>query len=787
MKKSQLLRSGGWLPVVALPLLALTGCQDKLADDPHYKAPDFLVGNAIESLQNDGQYTTFLRGIELIGYTDVVNTQLLTVLAPTDEAFSRFLGEKGYASIDDLYAARPDYLKELINYHLIYFAMDWEKMTNFRPEEGDGATEADKAVAAGMYNRFRTRSQHEMETHWNSDPSVRDSVKVVHYDRYLTVFSERLFQTLGIDAQRNYSYFFPGTKWNPTGNPNGFNIMNAAVLDQQAVVTDNGYLYHIDHVLEPCGTIYEELSQRPDYQMFCKLFDQYKYYTQDVNESEKRGYPVYKLSFNGLPNIAQEWISSNNSAYSVNSFNSYNIFVPTDQAMRKMFSEYWEQGCGYSSVETLNPLIQRILMLECLSYSDVKGEGKDFISYTSFPDFIDAGRTVSYFETQLSTPSSGYDQRIVCNNGMIFGATQMEVPGVFASAAGPAFKDVRYLPYLYVLDGSDLLTNFASNATKHIALIPDTAQFTAERMRLFKETVDEVSSYTLQQWNDEAGDYSNMGTSLMRRIVNMNTADEVSEIPAQGTAVIETNTSYNYWFVRDGKMTTNALFNEQLNPTFSEEIWFPFREIKRGEGKAWSNGRAYAYSYPGIYQPVSATTLEKELSQNNDRNYPYYCFAQLLRLSGLASGETFSTTGANTVRTDPTMENNRFIAFVPTNEAIKAALKSLPGCSNLSINDQYTISGKATQADLANYLLSYFLVADRNNFTAYPYPGSSCKGDFETGGKYGMRISDDGKQLSISALSNGTAVGNNVPVVSKYYYLPFAFEDGAFHLIDGVL
>lgn len=787
MKKSQLLRSGGWLPVVALPLLALTGCQDKLADDPHYKAPDFLVGNAIESLQNDGQYTTFLRGIELIGYTDVVNTQLLTVLAPTDEAFSRFLGEKGYASIDDLYAARPDYLKELINYHLIYFAMDWEKMTNFRPEEGDGATEADKAVAAGMYNRFRTRSQHEMETHWNSDPSVRDSVKVVHYDRYLTVFSERLFQTLGIDAQRNYSYFFPGTQWNPTGNPNGFNIMNAAVLDQQAVVTDNGYLYHIDHVLEPCGTIYEELSQRPDYQMFCKLFDQYKYYTQDVNESEKRGYPVYKLSFKGLPDIAQEWISSNYSDYSVNSFNSYNIFVPTDQAMRKMFSEYWEQGCGYSSVETLNPLIQRILMLECLSYSDVKGEGKDFISYTSFPDFIDAGRTVSYFETQLSTPSSDYDQRIVCNNGMIFGATQMEVPGVFASAAGPAFKDVRYLPYLYVLDGSDLLTNFASNATKHIALIPDTAQFTAERMRLFKETVDEVSTYTLQQWNDEAGDYSNMGTSLMRRIVNMNTADEVSEIPTQGTAVIETNTSYNYWFVRDGKMTTNALFNEQLNPTFSEEIWFPFREIKRGEGKAWSNGRAYAYSYPGIYQPVSATTLEKELSQNNDRNYPYYCFAQLLRLSGLASGETFSTTGANTVRTDPTMENNRFIAFVPTNDAIKAALKSLPGCSNLSINDQYTISGKATQADLANYLLSYFLVADRNNFTAYPYPGSSCKGDFETGGKYGMRISDDGKQLSISALSNGTAVGNNVPVVSKYYYLPFAFEDGAFHLIDGVL
>lgn len=786
MKKSQLLRSGRWLPVVALPLLCLTACQDKLVDDPHYKAPDFLVGNAIKVLENDGQYATFLRAIELIGYTDVVNTQLLTVLAPTDEAFAQFLQEKGYSSIDDLYAARPDYLKELVSYHLIYFAMDWEKMTNFRPEEGDGATEADKARSAGLYNRFRTRSQHEMETRWNSDPSVRDSVKVVHFDRYLTVFSERMFKTLGIDAARNYNYFFPGTKWNPTGNANGFNVMNAAVLDNEAVVTDNGYLYHIDHVLEPCGTIYEELSERQDYQMFCKLFDQYKYYVQDVTESEKRGYPVYKLSFEGLPDIAQEWMSSQYQNYLVNSFASFNIFAPTDQAMQRMFSEYWEKGCGYSSVETLNPLIQRILMLECLALADVKGDGKDYTSYTCYPDFLDNGRAVSNFETQLTTPSSAYDQRIVCNNGVIFGATQMEVPGVFASAAGPAFKDARYLPYLYVLDGSGMLTNFASNATKHVTLIPDTAQFTAERMRLFKETTDGVSTYTLQQWNDEAGDYSNMGNSLKKQIVNMNTADEVSEIPMKGTAVIETNMSFNYWFVRDGKMTTNALFNEQLNPTFSEEIWYPFHEIERGGGKQWSNGRSYAYSNPGIYQPVADTKLEKELSQNNDRDYPYYCFSQLLRLAGLAAGEAFTTTGAYTVRTEQDkIEENRFIVFIPTNDAIKAALQTLPGCKNLTINEQYVISGKATQADLASYLLSYFLVHDRQAISTYPYPGSSCKGDFETGGKYGLRINDDGSQLSVSAINAGT-VGNPVPVVSEYYYLPFAYGDGAFHLIEGV-
>lgn len=775
--------------LVSLPLLALTACNDDLASDSHYKAPDFLVGNALEVLASDGNYTTFLRGIELIGYNDVVNTQLLTVLAPTDEAFQAFLSEKGYTDIDALYAANPKYVKELISYHLIYFAMDWDKMTNFRPTEGDGATEEEKSRNAGLYNRFRTRCQVDMTTEYNAASSVRDSVKVVHYDRYLTVFSQKMFETLGIDAASNYNYFYPNTKWNPTGNANGFNVMNAAVLDEAAVVTDNGYLYHIDHVLEPCGTIYEELSTRADYKMFCSLFDQYAYYDRDATESQKRGYEVYGKRFRGLPDIALEWPTNNYQDYLINSWASSNIMAPTDQAMQKMFSEYWEQGCGYSSVETLNPLIQRILLEECVSVSDLKGDGT-FTSYMCYPEFIDNNRAQSRFGTAISTGSQSYDQHIVCNNGTIYGASRMDVPGVFASVVGPAFKDVRYLPYLYVLDGSGTLTNFASNATKHVALIPDTAQFTAEKMRLFRTVSDGVSTYSLQQWNDEASDYANMGSGTMRNIMGMNTADEVSEIPTKGSAVIETNISYNYWYVRDGKITTNTLFNQQLNPTFKDEIWSEFHEITRGGDKQWANGRAYAYAYPGIFQNQNSQTLESELSVNNDRNYPYYCFSQLLRLSGLASGEQFVDKGAYTVRTEQDMRDNRFIVFVPTNEAIKAAFSTLPGCQSLKINETtFAITGTPKQAEkstLAAYLLSYFIVRDRNAFSAYPYAGSSCKGLFETGGTYGIQVNDTEGILSVAATGKG-AEGTTVEVSSKYDYLPFAFSDGAFHLIDGVL
>jgi len=786
MKRTQLLRLGGWALLMGLPLMVVS-CDDDLSNDSHYKTPDFLAGNALEVLQKDGNYTTFVRGIELIGYNDVVDSQILTVLAPTDEAFETFLREHGYASIDEMYGKDPVYTRQVITYHLLYYAMNWEKMTNFRPTEGDAATEEERAIKAGMYNRFRTRCAVDETVEFNSDATVNDNVRVVHYDRYLTVFSQKLFNTLGIDAEENYKFFFPNSTWNPNKLANGFNVMNAAVLDTAAVVTDNGYLYHIDQVIEPVGTIYDELAKGDNYQLAKSLFDQYGVYTQDAAESDNRGYTVYAHTFtDGLPPIASEWASNDYRGFTVNSFQSYNVFLPTDQAIRKMFSEYWADGCGYTSVETLNPLIQQILLKECVGYIELDGDRKT--QYLCYPDFIRKEKAISSFGTPLTTDPKTYDNTLMCNNGVIYGSSNMAVPGVFSSVAGPAFKDIKYLPQLYVLEGAEQLLSLSSKESQFITLTPDTAQFSHNdpAMRLFRSSASGTTTYQMQQWNDEVSDYVTMGTSTMRNIANMHTSTDATELKSTGTQVIETNVSFNYWYVADGQITTNALFNEQLNPSFTGTIWAPFHEIYSTGTNAWSNGRSYAYEYPGVYQPASGTSLETELSQNNDRNYPYYCFAQLLRLSGLADKGRF--TGMLTL--DP--ESPRFFAFVPTNEAIKNNLADIPGCGKTTIDTNYKLStsiSTANKALLANYLLSYFVTADRNAFTSYPYVGSTCKGQFETSGNFGLNITDNGQAIAVQATSQrgNTAEGTPVAVVGTYNYLPFAFGDGAFQLLEGIL
>lgn len=90
---------------VALALCAgVTSCKDDdLASDDHYKIPDWLKGNAYEVLQKDGNHSIFLRAIDLSDYREIVaGKSILTVIAPSDDAFRQYLSEKGYSSIDEL-------------------------------------------------------------------------------------------------------------------------------------------------------------------------------------------------------------------------------------------------------------------------------------------------------------------------------------------------------------------------------------------------------------------------------------------------------------------------------------------------------------------------------------------------------------------------------------------------------------------------------------------------------------------------------------------------------------
>lgn len=753
MKKSRLIH---WMiGILTLPLL-ITSCNNM---QDHYSIPDWLKGSAFEVLESRGNYSIFLEGVKKAGYESIVDGKsILTVMAPNDSAFTVYLQKKGLNSISEMNETE---LKKLIGFHLVYYAFDWNKLVNFRPTEGDGATEEQKAVMAGYYYKFRTKSSDAISREYN--PLLSDTVSVYHLERFLPVFSYKLFETKGIDAQTNYEYFYPDSKW--TGGTTGFNISNASVQNSTNVISDNGYVFLVNQVLDPLETIYTELKNRyAEYSMFFDLYNSYSSYTLDAELTKNfgNGQNLYLHSHKSLPPIAYEWPTSSYLNIKDLSSSCYNVFAPTNAAMDLFFNDFWKVG-GYASLSDLDPLVLEYFLLQSFSSA----------SNLVFPEEITNGLVLTSFKTPITVNPSDVSLRKVCANGSLYGMDRMTAPAIFSSVAGPAFKYLKYRNFLYALDGSDLLLALASKESRFITLMPDTAQFNTEIMRLAKLT----SGSVLQKFSDETGTYVDMSKSEMTNLVNIHLCNGAAELSATQTQVLETNVAFNYWYVHDGKITTNRLFNQYLNPDFSGDPFVTFTEINNGT-ESWTNGKSYSYNHPGLFKADESDGLEYALAICNDARYPYYLFTQLLLKAGL-----ITDTNLNNL-----MEGSRFIAFIPTNAVIKAKLASIPGSAGLTVATNGSLSGTLTSANktkLANYLRSMFITSDLNTFTGYPYPGSGIQGTYDTYGNYKIMLLDNGVNLPLSVKFTTSVAPVNV--VPTYFSLPFAYKDGCFHLIEDIV
>ena len=747
---------------VLLASLCFMSCHD-IADDDHYKAPDWLKGNAWEVLESEGNYNMFLKAVELTGFKPIVNGQsVLTVMAPNDEAWQAFLQQNGYSSVEDMNTKDPVELKKTVGYHLMYYAYDWAKMVNFRPNEGDGATDEQKQNAAGLYYKHRTRSADGLEQYTGKLNGVDTTVTIYHYERYLPVMSSMLFSTKGIDAKTNYEYFYPNSQW--TGDNNGFNVSNASVTDNDAVVTDNGYLYHVNQVVKPLETIHTTLKNNPNYSDFVSLYDTYAELTEaDQETSTTLGKVVYVLTHGVLPAIACEWPVRDYRMVSSLERNSYTIFAPSNQAINHFFTTYWKPESGYRSLNQLDPLILQYFIMQSFA-SDMD---------PVFPEEIKKGLVQTAYGTPVNVNPDEVDDRLFCANGVVYGMNNMEAPAIFSSVVGPAFRDTTYQCFMYALDLSELVLSLASNKSQFVTLMPSNLQFNQNEPQMRLNTTTQGKN--LEVYSDVDGNFANMGSGQARSIVNMHTASNLAELKTSGIQVVETNTAFNYWFVRDGKITTSALFNEQLSPTYQGSPFVPFHEITNN-GQAWDNGRAYSYDYPKLFAEASGDGLTHRLAVGNDKNYEYYLFAQLLQKAGLVVNGTMPTIVS---------DDTRYLVFVPTNEAIKNNIANIPGCSALKVAEDYTLSGNVSSSNktlLANYLRNYFVSSLMNTITSYPYPGSSCKGTFYTMGSEHLSIVENGGRI-YAGFDSDRLVG----VTEKYYCLPFAFADGCMHFIDGIL
>lgn len=519
------------------------------------------------------------------------------------------------------------------------------------------------------------------------------------------------------------------------------------------------------------------MKNNADYSEFFNLYNSYETYTEALKETNQTlGYTAYLRSHGSLPNIAYEWtFAGSDKAYMQTYYlesQGYSIFAPTNQALTQFFKTFWTPEQGYGNINSLDPLIKRYFVMQM--FADSK--------FPVMPTEIKEGKVKTVFGTTVNFDPANIHQsrRKVCTNGFLYGMDEMTAPAIFSSVVAPAFKDVNYNCYLYTLDGSGLTSSFAADNSQFVSLIPSNAQFeTADpQMRLYTT----ISGKELQEYSSDAGAFVQMGDNAKLNLVNIHISDQVKELKTEGLQVVDTYAPFNYWFVKDGKITNNANFNQLLNPSNTEDPFVAFHEITNA-GNSWSNGKAYAYDAKSIFKRQSGDGVKHALAVCNDANFEYYLFAQLLNKAGLVSGTTLAFPSDDAYVTD-----GRQIVFVPTNEAISTNYQKVPGYKKLfDANGNYKATAKLTateKAQLQAWVTDYFVSSEENVFTDYPFLGSSCKGQFITKSlTTKLEIIDGGSSLSVKLVGSDEVV----PIDSKYSYFPFAFNDGCIHFIDGLL
>ena len=721
-------------------IILLNSCQNEL--DKYYEIPDWLKGNAYELLESKGNYTQFLKAVELAGFKDVISGKgIITVMAPSDEAFKVYLNENSYNSLSDIPIAE---LKKLVGFHLVYYSFDKNKLSNYRPE-GINAQNTDY-TDAGLYYKFRTKSTSAIETYIdNTVPADSVSNKMVyHKEFFLPVFSSYLFDTKQINAAANYGYFYPNTNWD--GNNGGFCVANANIVEYE-LITDNGYVYTLNKVLQPLETIHKELEANANFSLFKVLYDKFSdfQYNPQLSRDYGNGEDLYLFNHIDLPKIASEW--SYNGEGSLPDYAdlaqlsklSNNLFAPSNEALNNFFDRFWSKY--YTSITNVNFLPVKYLLDNHVYEGDIV-----------FPEEIEKGKITSKYGNVIQFNTADVSLKKICANGTLYGLNALTIPKMFEGITAPAFQNPAYRMFLHMMDQSQMVQPLMSeNVNFNIFLPADNiiegnTSIEGHRMDYRNYNPNKFGEQSIMIEGDGDEPWVYMKTSLMESVVKNHIVTKLMATVGN-KKIYKTMNSYQYLLVEDdNKVFSSSIFNN-----------YPDKPQSFMLNAQTYNGTAYDLTGIDEIALIQDYSLFKEqISKNPPPEYEY--FKQMV---GTAQFNT-------TIPPFNFMQGERFIALVPDNDVIVKYFSEIP----------------LDPKEMAKYLKYYFVKVGGSSLSDYPFPGAGIEGDLVTfkptdNGFAKLKLVDKGDKLQII-----DGKGNVINIVGEF---PRIYNDGAVYKIDRLL
>ena len=459
MKRFQLFQTA----LVALVLLGIFSCSKQ---QERYDDPPWLGGSTIETLEKKGDYTIFLKLMEMANYKIPIEKQLFTLFVPNDAAFNNYFQNNGISSVDVL---TKDEAVQLFTLHVLRnprskFQLIYEYLySELQGPDGE---------YAALFFRKPTLSTSipYQETVKYYPPQKGKTLLMYTGEKLVPLFSKDYFEDFfGAVDGSDYKFMYPGSTW--AGN---MNWGNAAITDSE-VRTSNGFIYFIDQVIPPQYSIEQYLNANQDkYGLYYDILQRFAVYGNTKVDENRR--VLYRKSYDLISNIAEEQGAfTGNEARMKDMFTAY---IPNDQVLQEYLNRTVFKS--YPNLDSVPKVTLFYILQTQLSRS------------LGLPSKI----TKSYFNSfGDATPISMSDIKSahMCSNGVFYEMNRVLEPNVFTTVPGNLFFNANYSTFLYALNQTNLLGGLSNPNEKVTLFAPTNTEMEAYNIRY--NTIKAVIEY----------------------------------------------------------------------------------------------------------------------------------------------------------------------------------------------------------------------------------------------------------------------------------------------------
>ena len=438
----------------------LSSCSKDAYDD-YYERPETLEPPIYQQLEARGNFKNLVVLIEKAGYKDILGKAgYWTMMAPNDEAFTKFFQEQG---ISDVNKVDAETAAKIVRYALIYNAFREEKLSDYQSQTGwviDNAFRRRTAYYDGFVTKtINGQSKVIMGSNRNGGYLPGDN-----NNKYITYFTDEYFAAKSLSSA-DFKYFYPNAEYT------GFNVLDSKVTEAD-IVAENGIIHEINKVNLPLVTLDQYLEQKPQYSKFRELLENYglvKYvFSQDATntyrnftgKSDNVDIKLYDPALSFSPNNENYLKQADNDGQS----DLYTMVVPENGPLQEFINTVLLKN--YPSLNVLPLYVFR-----------------DFINAHMVQNAVWPSKGPTYSNALNENLRFNFNSDItdakILSNGFFYGSNKVQKSNLFYSVYTSAYLDPKFTMATRLMnDGSGLKEMISNINTRYTLFLPSDAKLT---------------------------------------------------------------------------------------------------------------------------------------------------------------------------------------------------------------------------------------------------------------------------------------------------------------------